>query len=132
MTDFYASSAQRPVGLIALPVGANPPVALPALSEAERARIERQIETVQEAARNARDQVQRFLILGQLWLLQARLDGFDREGASRSWWLSWVSGAGVVGDHGCLALGGKIFVRFLGLACCICRRVGHAGLAGNT
>ena len=95
-------------------------------------RIERQIETVQGAARNARDQVQRFLILGQVWLLQARLDGYDREGASRSWWLSWVLGAGVVGDHGCLALGGKIFVRFLGLACCICRRVAHAGLAGNT
>jgi hypothetical protein len=41
-------------------------------------RIERQIETVQEAARNARDQVQRFLISGQVWLLQGRLDGYDR------------------------------------------------------
>ena len=51
-------------------------------------RIERQIETVQEAARNARDQVQRFLILGQVWLLQARLDVYEREGASRSWWWS--------------------------------------------
>ena len=43
-------------------------------------RIERQIEMVQETARNARDQVQRFLISGQVWMLQARLDGYDREG----------------------------------------------------
>ena len=73
-------NAQRPGRLIPLPEEAKPALAVERLSEAERGRIERQIETVQEAARNARDQVQRFLISGQVSLLQARLDAYDRDG----------------------------------------------------
>ncbi len=73
-------NAQRPGRLIPLPEEAVPPAAVPRLTEGERARIGRQIETVQEAARNARDPVQRFLISGQVSLLQARLDAYDQEG----------------------------------------------------
>ena len=50
------------------------------LTDSERKRVEDQIQNVRQSIRNMKDQVQRFLVSGQVSLLQARLDAYDADG----------------------------------------------------
>lgn len=73
-------NAQRAAPLLSLPEQANPTVAMPKLTSVERKRIEDQIQGIRDSMKAMQDQVQRFLISGQISLLQARLDAFDADG----------------------------------------------------
>lgn len=73
-------NAQRPGQLLTLPQEAGPVVALEKLSDAQRRRIEGQIQGVRDSMRKATDPIQRFFASGRISLLQARLDAFDDQG----------------------------------------------------
>lgn len=73
-------NAQRPSPLLRLPQEAQPVSAVKRLSDSERKRIEKRMQTVRDSMRNIKDPTQRFLTSGQIALLQARLDAYDEEG----------------------------------------------------
>ncbi|PQO30760.1 hypothetical protein C5Y96_14980 [Blastopirellula marina] len=77
-------NAQRPSELLTLPADAEVDVAISALSDSERDRIESQMDRVQEQIRNLREPVQRFLTSGQVSLLQAQLDAYESNGDPKS------------------------------------------------
>jgi hypothetical protein len=76
-------NAQRQAPLLPLPKEASPPVAVSRLTEAERRRIEGQIQSIRDSMKNARDGLQQFFASGQISLLQARLDAYDAEGTPK-------------------------------------------------
>jgi len=73
-------NAQRTAPLLPLSEEANPVIAVAKLSDSERKRVEDQIQSVRDSMKNMKDQVQRFLIGGQISLLQSRLDAYDADG----------------------------------------------------
>ncbi len=73
-------NAQRVSPLLSLPEEAKPPVAVANLTDAERKRIEGQIQGVRDSMKRMKDQVQQFLTGGQISLLQAQLDAYDADG----------------------------------------------------
>jgi hypothetical protein len=73
-------NAQRTAPLLPLPKEANPVAAMPKQTDAERRRVEDQIQNVRNAMRRMRDPIQQFFASGQISLLQARLDAYDAEG----------------------------------------------------
>ena len=73
-------NAQRPSELLTLPDEADIDDGVRPLSDRERSRINRQLESVQESIRNLRDPIQRFLRSGQVSLLRAQLDAYAADG----------------------------------------------------
>jgi hypothetical protein len=107
-------NAQRTAPLLPLPKEANPAVAIPQQTDAERKRIEVQIKTVRDSMRRMRDPIQRFFATGRISLLQARLDAYDAEGNPKL----LAMGGGVKGglahgttdDHGFEAVEDKVHI----------------------
>lgn len=73
-------NARRSAPLLPLPPEAFPPSAKPRLSESEKRQIEGRITEVRRRAEQAQDPTQRFLISGQISLLQAQLDAYESDG----------------------------------------------------
>ena len=73
-------NAQRTAPLLALPKEANPVVAMPRQTDAERKRVEGQIKAVRDSMKSMKDPIQQFFATGQVSLLQARLDAYDGDG----------------------------------------------------
>jgi hypothetical protein len=76
-------NAQRQGPLLPLPKEANPIAAVSKMTDAERKRVEDQIQTVRDSIKNMKDQTQQFLTSGQISLLQARLDAYDADGSPK-------------------------------------------------
>lgn len=76
-------NAQRISPLLPLPSDARPAVAIPVLTEAERKRIEGQIQSVRDSLKNMKDATQRFLVGSQISLLQAKLDAYETDGSPK-------------------------------------------------
>lgn len=73
-------NARRTAPLLSLPPEAFPPTALARLGDSEKRQIEGRISDVRRRAEQAQDPTQRFLISGQISLLQARLDAYESDG----------------------------------------------------
>ena len=73
-------NARRTAPLLPLPPEAFPPAARPRLSDSEKRQIEGRIADVRRRAEQAQDPTQRFLISGQISLLQAQLDAYESDG----------------------------------------------------
>jgi hypothetical protein len=76
-------NAQRPAPLLPLPKEASPVAAVDRLTDAERQRVEGQIQAVRGSMRRMRDPIQQFFATGQVSLLQARLDAYDADGGPK-------------------------------------------------
>jgi len=76
-------NARHTSPLLPLPPEAFPPAAMPRLGDGEKRQIEERISEVRRRAGQAQDPTQRFLISGQIALLQARLDAYESDGYPR-------------------------------------------------
>ncbi len=65
-------NAQRTAPLLPLPKEANPAVAMPRQTDAERKRVEDQIKAVRDSMRRMKDPIQQFFASGRISLLQAQ------------------------------------------------------------
>lgn len=73
-------NAQRPSMLLSLSPESSPSSGVEKLTDADRQRIESQIQTLRASLKNNSDPMRLFFSNGQLSLLQAKLDAFDRDG----------------------------------------------------